>query len=96
MYASGPVAIEALEHFDPAVPSLARGADTRSRTTAVPVRKATPFSLPLTGDKWFDTPRPIVEPDKMRSLCVDWASAVAISSVRTMSRGHPRDTLRGD
>jgi hypothetical protein len=40
------------------------------------LRKAALFFLPLIGDRWFNTPHPIMEPDQMRSLCVDWASAV--------------------
>jgi hypothetical protein len=76
-YASGPVTIEALEDFDPTEPSFVRGicyiyqGDKPSQ-----LRKAALFLLPLIGDKWFNTPRPIMEPDEMRSLCVNWASAV--------------------
>ena len=76
-YASGPVTIEALERFDPTEPSFIRGIcyiyqDEKPRE----LRKAALFLLPLISDRWFNTPRPIMEPDQMRSLCVNWASAV--------------------
>jgi len=76
-YASGPVTIEALRLFDPTEPSFVRGIcyvfqDDKPRQ----LRKAALFFLPLIGDRWFNTPHPIMEPDQMGNLCVDWASAV--------------------
>jgi hypothetical protein len=76
-YASGPDTIEALERFDPTEPSFVRGIchicqdDKPSQ-----LRKAALLFLPLIGDEWFNTPRPVMEPDQMKSLCVNWASAV--------------------
>ena len=40
------------------------------------LRKAAFSFLPLIGDKWFNTDHPIMEPDEMKGICVDWASAV--------------------
>ena len=76
-YASKPVAIEALKRFDPTKPSFVDGIcyvfqDGRP----FELRKDALFFFPLIGDRWFDTPDPIIEPDRMRDLCVDWASAV--------------------
>ena len=78
-YASGPVTIEALERFDPTEPSFIRGIyyiyqDERP----LELRKAALFFLPLIGDRWFNTDYPIMEPDKMRSLCVNWAYTVDV------------------
>jgi len=79
-YASGsPVTIEALERFDPTEPSFVRGIcyiyqDEKPRE----LRKAALFFLQLIGDRWFNTDYPIMEPDQMRSLCVNWASAVDV------------------
>ena len=76
-YASRPVAIEALKRFDPTGPSFVRGVCCVFQgNRPFELRKAALFFLPLIGDRWFNTPRPIMEPDHMRSLCVDWASAV--------------------
>ena len=76
-YASDPVTIEALKHFDPTKPSFVRGICYVYRDKKpLELRKAALFFLPLIGDKWFNTPHPIMEPDQMRSLCADWASAV--------------------
>ena len=76
-YASGPVTIEALRRFDPTKPSFVSGIcyvfqDDRPSE----LRKTALFFLPLIGDRWFNTPRPIMKPDQMKSLCVNWASAV--------------------
>ena len=39
--------------------------------------RAAAFSfLPLLDEEWFNTPRPIMESDQMKSLCADWASTV--------------------
>jgi len=40
------------------------------------LRMAALFFLPHLGDTWFDTPRPIMGPNRMRKLCADWASTV--------------------
>ena len=76
-YASSPVTVEVLRRLDPTRPSFIRGIcyafqnDRPSR-----LRKAALLFLPLIGDRWFNTLRPIMGRDRMRSLCVDWASAV--------------------
>ena len=76
-YASGPTTIEALKSFDPTKPSFVRGiCYVFQEDKPFQLRKAALFFLPLIGDRWFNTPHPIMEPDRMRSLCVDWASAV--------------------
>ena len=78
-YASSPVTIEALKTFDPTEPSFVRGIcyiyqDEKPRE----LRKAALFLLPLISDRWFNTDYPIMEPDQMRSLCVNWASTVDV------------------
>ena len=76
-YASGPVTIEALNRFDPTEPSFVHGiCYVFQYDKPFQLRKAALFFLPLISDRWFNTPHPIMEPDQMRSLCVDWASAV--------------------
>jgi len=76
-YASGPVTIEALKLFDPTEPSFVRGiCYVFQDDKPFQLRKAALFFLPLIGDRWFNTPHPIMEPDQMSRLCVDWASAV--------------------
>ena len=76
-YASGPVTVEALKRFDRAEPFFVRGIRfVYQDDKQFQLRKAALFFLPLVGDRWFNTPHPIMEPDQMRSLCVDWASAV--------------------
>ena len=76
-YASGPITIEALERFDPTEPSFVRGICYVFRDDKpVQLRKAALSFLPLIGDRWFNTTHPIMEPDQMRCLCVDWATAV--------------------
>ena len=85
-YASGPVTIKALKTFDPAKPSFLRGICYVFQSYRRPLlqkdgpisqrRKAGLIFLALIGGKWFNTPHPIMESDVMRSLCVDWASAV--------------------
>ena len=75
--ASGPAAIEALKRFDSTKPSFVRGiCYVYQDNEPFELRKAALFFLPLIGDKWFNTPHPIMEPDQMRRLCADWASAV--------------------
>ena len=76
-YASGPVTIEALKSFDPTAPSFVRGiCYIYQDDKPFQLRKAALFLLTLIGDRWFNTDYPIMEPDQMRSLCVNWASAV--------------------
>ena len=76
-YASGPDTIEALKCFDPTEPSFVRGiCYLYGDKKPFELRKAALFFLPLIGDKWFNTPHPIMELDRMKSLCADWASAV--------------------
>ena len=76
-YASGASTIEALRHFDPTEPSFVRGiCYVYQDDKPFQLRKAALFFLPLIGDRWFNTPHPIMEPDQMRNLCVDWASAI--------------------
>ena len=76
-YASGPTTIELLKDFDPTKPSFVRGiCYVFQEDKPFQLRKAALFFLPLIGDRWFNTPHPIIEPDQMRSLSVDWASAV--------------------
>ena len=75
-YASSSTAIEALKPLDPTGPSFVRGICYAFQDDKpFQLRKAALF-LPLIADRWFNTPHPIMEPDQMRSLCVDWASAV--------------------
>ena len=76
-YASGPVTREALKSFDLTKPSFVRGIrDALQDDKPFQLRKAALFFLPLIGDRWFNTPDPIMEAEQMRNLCVDWASAV--------------------
>jgi hypothetical protein len=76
-YASGPVTIEALKRFDPTGSSIVRGVCYAYQDDKpFELRKAALFFLPLISDRWFNAPYPILEPDQMRSLCVDWASTV--------------------
>ncbi|KAF9790540.1 hypothetical protein BJ322DRAFT_1037101, partial [Thelephora terrestris] len=76
-YASSPAAIEALKDFDPTEPSFVRGiCYVYQNKKPLQLRKSALLFLPLIGDKWFNTTDPIMEPDQMRDLCVDWASAV--------------------
>jgi hypothetical protein len=76
-YASDASTIEALKLFDPTEPSFVRGISfVFQNDKPFQLRKAALFFLPLIADKWFNTDDPIMEPDQMRSLCVDWASAV--------------------
>jgi len=77
VHAPGPATIEALERFDPTQPSFARGiCYVFQDDKPFRLHKAALFFLPLIGDRWFNTPHPIMEPDQMRSLCMDWASIV--------------------
>ena len=76
-YASDEVTTGALGRFDPTEPSFVRGICYAYQSTkSFPLRKAALFFLPLIGERWFNTPDPIMKPDEMKSLCADWASAV--------------------
>ena len=76
-YASGPITIEALKDFNPTELSFVRGIHyVYQKSKPLELRRAALFFLPLIGDKWFDTPHPIMEPDQMKSLCTNWASTV--------------------
>jgi len=76
-YASSSTTTEALKLFDPTEPSFVRGICYVFQDDGpFQLRKAAPLFLPLIADRWLNTPHPIMEPDQMRSLCVDWASAV--------------------
>ena len=78
-YAPRPVAIEALKRFDPTKPSFISGICYAFQSNRpFELRKAALFFLPHIGDRWFNTPRPIMKPDQMRSLCADWASTVDV------------------
>jgi hypothetical protein len=76
-YASRPVTMEALGHFDPTGPSFVCGiCYVFQDDKPFQLRKAALFFLPLIGDRWYNTPHLIMEPDQTRSLCIDWASAI--------------------
>ena len=77
VHASGPVTKEALKPIDPTNPLFVRGVSDLFRDDKPPqLRKAALLFLPLIGDRWFDTPHPIMAPDQMKSFCMNWASAV--------------------
>ena len=76
-YACRPAVIEALKDFDPTKPSFVRGicyAYQDKRPSVL--REAAFFFLALVSDKFFNTARPIMGLDQMKSFCVDWASTV--------------------
>ena len=76
-YASNNVTIESLKRFDPTEPSFIRGiCYVLQDDKPFELRKAALFFLPLIGSRLFDTRVSIMEPDQMKSLCVDWGSAV--------------------
>lgn len=69
--------IELLEHFDPTELSFVRGiCHALQGDRTLHLRRVALSFLPLVGDKWFNTPDPVMEPEQMKTLCVDWASAV--------------------
>lgn len=77
VHASGPATEEAIMSFDPTDPLFARGISDVFQDNKPPqLRKAALLFLPLIADRWFDTPRPIMAPDQMRTFCANWASAV--------------------
>ncbi|KAF9782344.1 hypothetical protein BJ322DRAFT_215073 [Thelephora terrestris] len=76
-YAYGPDTLDALNKFDPTDPSFVRGIlYVFQSDRPFELRKAALFFLALIGDKWFNAPDPIMDPDQMRSLYEDWSSAV--------------------
>ena len=76
-YASGPVTVEALKRFDPTEPSFVRGVCyVYQNKKPFQLRKAALFFLALIGDRWFNTPHPIMEQDQMKELCANWSSTV--------------------
>ena len=76
-YASGSVTFEALKRFDPAEPSFVHGiCYVYQDNKPFQLRKAALFFLPLIGQRWFNTPHPIMGPYQTRRFCKDWASAV--------------------
>jgi hypothetical protein len=76
-YASTPLTIEALSHFDPTGASFIRGVCYAFREgKPFELHKAALFFLPLVTSRWFNSPEPIMKPDQMKRLCVDWASAI--------------------
>ena len=76
-YASDPATIEALNQFDPTEPSFVHGVlYIYQENHPFQLRKAALFFLPLIGDRWFNTPDPIMEPHQMGKFCADWASAI--------------------
>jgi len=76
-YASKPVAVEALQRFDPTKSSFVSGiCYVFQGARPFELRKDALFFLPLISDRWFNTPHPIIDSDQMRDLCVNWASIV--------------------
>ena len=76
-YALLPAAIEALGRFDMTEPSFIRGiCHVLQDNKPFELRRTVLYFFPLIGDRWFNTPHPIMEPDQMRSLCADWASTI--------------------
>ena len=76
-YASSPVTIKALKDFDPTNPPFVRGIRHLFQDNKpFQLRKAALSFLPLIGDRWFNTPHPIMESNEMKSFCTDWASAI--------------------
>ena len=76
-YASNEDTVEGLTKFDPTEPLFVRGVcyafqDDRQ----FQLRKAALFFLPLVGAGWFNAPEPIMDDDRMRKLCIDWASSL--------------------
>ena len=77
VYAPTPEAIETLKNFDPTQPSFVHGiCHVFQEHKSLQLREAALFFLVLIADKWFNTPDPIMIPDKMKILCADWAFAV--------------------
>jgi len=76
-YASSPVTIETLSRFNPTESSFVHGiCRVFQDDKPLQLRTAALLFLPLIGEGWFNTPHPIMEPDEMKRLCVDWASVV--------------------
>jgi len=76
-YASDPATIEGLKGFDPTQPSFVRGiCYAYQGDRPLLLRKAAFFFLPLIGDRWFDTPDPIMKPDQAKNWYGNWNSIV--------------------
>ena len=76
-YAYNTETIEALKTFDSTKSPFVRGICFAFQNERPPqLRRAALFFLPLIADRWFNTPRPIMEPSEMQDLCTNWASAV--------------------
>ena len=76
-YADDPVVIEALKSFDPTGPTFVRGIFyALQEYRPFRVRTFAFCFLAFIGDRWFNAPRPIMEPDQMKRLCADWASVI--------------------
>jgi len=80
-YALKPAAIGAFKRFDPE-PSFDRGiCHMFQNNKPFRLRRAALYFLPLIGDRWFNAPYPIMEPDQMKSLCVGWGWASSIDRI---------------
>ena len=76
-YVSDPATIKALNDIILKKPSLIRGiCYVYQNSKPLKLRRAALFFLPLVADRFFNTTQPIMEPDQMKNLCVDWASTV--------------------
>ena len=75
-YASSPATVEALNRFNPPESFVHGICRVFQDDKPLQLRTAAFLFLPLVGGGWFNTPRPILRPDEMRRLCVDWASVV--------------------
>ena len=76
-YASDPITIKTLNDIILKKPSFIRGiCYVYQSSKPLELRRAALFFLPLVADRFFNTTQPIMEPDQMKNLCVDWASTV--------------------
>ena len=77
IYALTAVAREALKRIESTDPSFVHGIyHALQDNKPIRLRRLSIFFLCIVGDRWFNTPHSIMEPDQMKSLCVDWASTV--------------------
>ena len=71
------ITIRALQQFDPTKPSFVRGiSHALQGDRPAKLHEATLLFLPLICDKWFNAHSPIMDSKRMRSFCMNWASAV--------------------
>ena len=76
-YGLTPETIETLKKFHLIQPSFVRRiCHMLQKHKPLQLLKAALSFLALIDDEWFNTPDPIITPDEIKSLCVDWASAV--------------------